>query len=311
MAGIVLSECWSQAHGLLRWRWLQSFPAEQRTELELRVFLDFLATLDAGLPLLKRDVDVILQGFPALNMLAQAPLGLMATNGCPVCLQPDVSDMLQLVGCGHYCCYPCLRTRFLSLERPSLTCPTCEHSLLLKASSFLRLAAPPSLPTPLTMYPTVVPLLSEVTRDSVRGEWLTRTLQQSPVVPTLVISDWVCTALRFRHVGAHVTFADLQTAQTLHARNPVFRQLVILDARAPVQSVSAFMCEFAHITQRWYVAARWSLDHYVLSTWQATDREHPGPPVHTLLDQYAEFLALQLTTSSSPTTTTTTHHVNP
>lgn len=292
-ARIVLSDRWSSEHGMKRLQWLWAHPGE-RTATEQDLFLRRMALLDSGLPLLTAEAENMLQGLPDLLTLEQLPPSASPSPlTCPVCRVDGVSDAVRLTACGHAFCYACLRA--WSWVHPHLTCPLCRQTVPLKATSFQRLAAPPQVPPRAVSAPW--PSQHQVSYDAVRQRVLRRqlTLAVEAQRKTLVISEWPQVRERLTlWSGPFVTVAPLTEALTLYERDSlVWDQLVVCDSLQTHHTVQAFITQFQRIPQRWYLATRFSLDHFLLSTWPDDPNKAAGPqPV--VLEEYAAFLSREI-----------------
>lgn len=275
-AHVILSDRLPPEHVMKRLQWLWSHPGERSAE-EQSSFLQRISAIDAGFPLDKRHVEQLIPTFPELATIAQTqPSPQSNTDPCPICRTTPRVDPLQIVLCGHVFCYPCLRAwSDLQLQ---LTCPLCRRLISLQASQFQRWAAPPQGVTPSSNLKYLDE--KDVLWDPVRDQWLEQRLNLSDQ-SIVVISEWPHTRQRFSHAGSHVTFATLEQAR--QTSKPPWQTLVVLDASDPAATVQAFLHEFPSVKDRWYLATRLSVDHYLLSTSKTLT-----------LEGYAEFLAAEI-----------------
>lgn len=278
-AHVILSDRLPPEHVLKRLQWLWAHPGE-RTADEQASFLQRLSALDAGFPLDRGQVEHCFHTFPELVTIAQTPpTPRPSQTPCPICRRTPMVDPLQTVVCDHVFCYLCLRA--WSAVQVPLTCPLCRRRIGLQASQFQRWAAPPQ--EAVASNPLSDPRYQEekdVWWDPVREQWLEQHVNASDQ-PLLIISDWPHTRQRWAHAGSHVTLATLEQAR--QTPQPPGQKLVILEANDPVAAVQAFLHEFPHCQDRWYLATRLSVDHYLLSIAKTFT-----------LEGYAEFLATEL-----------------
>lgn len=273
-ARIIVSDWLPVSQTLKRLQWLWSRPATQRTRAEQTLWLRRVATIDAGFPLRRQDLEQGWSLFPAL--LTIQPTAICRPDaGCPICRTETSCDPIQVTACGHVFCYRCLQ-EWSIFQADQLSCPLCRCSLALDPGQFQRLLAPPHVPVSPPRYWHG----SDVTLDAVRDRFLRE--QLTLTTPLVVISEWAHTAQRFGPAGPHVTFCTLQHAQ--QQPQPHWQRLVVFDTLDAEAAVHSFLTGWPGVTQRWYLATRWSVDHYLLST----------APKPLVLDQYAEFLATQL-----------------